>query len=342
MSYLLAARDPEDLGAAEVSPATDAFDCLVGASPPMLEALELARHLATRSGPNVLIIGETGTGKETLARAIHHASPRGHAPFIAVDCASIPVRWLEGELFGKERGGKQGLLELAADGTLFLDHVTRLPLDVQPKLLRALEERRVRRAGGFEEVEVRCRVIAASDAPLETLVREGALREDLFHRLSLVRVTLPPLRERDQDVLLLASRFLEELEETHGVPMPQVTDDAAAALCAHAWPGNVRELRNVIERAAVVSHRDAIDAAALALAVGPSQVALQFCERREIVVPPGGRSLESAEAELVRLTLEMTGGNKSAAARILGISRPTLDRKIATQGVVVVQTAATA
>jgi DNA-binding NtrC family response regulator len=335
MSYLLAERDLEGLEAPAPSP-EDAFAPLVAECPAMLDAIARARRLSLRSGPNLLLIGEAGTGKEAFARAIHVGSPRAHAPFLTLDCGAVPVPWLEAELFGHERAGasaasctKQGLFELAGDGTLFVDHVSRLPLDLQPKLLRALEERRVRRAGGFVEVEVRCRVIAATDAPLEALVEEGALREDLFHRLSLVLVAIPPLRARGEDVLLLARHFLDELEATHSVPLSRLTDDAAAALRTHSWPGNVRELRSVVQRAAVACAGGAIEASALALAARSlADAEGKTAAGGAIRVPLGGRTLESAEAELVRLTLELTSGNKSAAARTLGISRPTLDRKI--------------
>jgi transcriptional regulator with PAS, ATPase and Fis domain len=337
MSYQLAAREPETLVDSLRESAQDAFATLVGGSAALREVIGLARRVSARGGANVLLIGETGTGKEVFARAIHAASPRGHAPFVAVNCAAIPAQLLESELFGHERGAftdarqkKQGLLELARDGTLFLDEVSSLPLDLQPKLLRALEERRVRRVGGFDEIEIRCRVTAASNVPLEELVEGGLFREDLFYRLNVLRLTIPPLRRREGDVAILAHHFLNELADAHGLPSARLTPSAKAMLEGHTWPGNVRELKNVLERALVLCEGGEVDDRHLALGgdrpgrnaeIGKSAACV-------IEVPAGGRSLKSVEAELVRLTLSLTRGNKSQAARLLGISRPTLHRKI--------------
>ena len=336
MSYQLAARDPETLVEAMTAPSQDAFSTLIGESRALADVIALARRVSMRGGANVLLVGETGTGKEVFARAIHSASPRGHAPFVAVNCAAIPAQLLESELFGHERGAftdarqkKQGLLELARDGTLFLDEVSSLPLDLQPKLLRALEERRVRRVGGFDEIEIRCRVTAASNVPLEELVEGGLFRQDLFYRLNVLRLSIPPLRQREGDVATLARHFVRELAAAHGLPSARLTPSAEARLAAHSWPGNVRELKNVLERALVICEEGQIDDRHLALGgrVGrtPEIDGASGCV---IEVPSGGRSLKSVEAELVRLTLGLTGGNKSAAARLLGISRPTLHRKI--------------
>jgi two-component system NtrC family response regulator len=336
VSYQLAARDPESLVETLTQSSQDAFSTLIGESRALTDAIALARRVSLRGGSNVLLVGETGTGKEVFARAIHTASPRANAPFVAVNCAAIPAQLLESELFGHERGAftdarqkKQGLLELARDGTLFLDEVSSLPLDLQPKLLRALEERRVRRVGGFDEIEIRCRVTAASNVPLEELVEGGLFREDLFYRLNVLRLAIPPLRQREGDVAILARHFLKELAAAHGLPSARLTPSAAARLAAHSWPGNVRELKNVLERALVICEAGQIDDRHLALG-GRVGRAPEINETTGCVieVPSGGRSLKSVEAELVRLTLGLTGGNKSAAARLLGISRPTLHRKI--------------
>ncbi|HET9948692.1 MAG TPA: sigma 54-interacting transcriptional regulator [Longimicrobiales bacterium] len=335
MSYQLAARDPEDLDELEAE-RDDAFSTLVGDSPALREAIALARKVSGRGGSNVLLVGETGTGKEVFARAIHSASPRSNAPFVAVNCAAIPAQLLESELFGHERGAftdarrkKQGLLELAGEGTLFLDEVSSLPLDLQPKLLRALEERRVRRVGGFDEIEIRCRVTAATNVPLEKLVEDGGFREDLFYRLNVLRLWIPPLRRREGDVMRLAAHFLRELAVVQGLPPARLTVEACAALEAHSWPGNVRELKNVLERALVVCENGEIDARHLALGTRPVRAADDSETLGGVIqVPSAGRSLKSVEAELLALTLKITRGNKSAAARVLGISRPTLHRKI--------------
>jgi len=343
VSYQLAARDMDAFDAADRAPVDDPFGSVLGTSPALQEAVRVARRVASRGGANILLCGETGTGKEVFARGIHYAGARPAAPFVAVNCAAIPSSLLESELFGYERGAftdakqqKQGLLELARDGSLFLDEVSSLPLDLQPKLLRALEERRVRRVGGFDEIEVRCRVLAATNIPLEDLVADGAFREDLFYRLNVLRVNIPPLRERQGDVGLLAERFLVEMAITHGLPPARLGAPARAALEAHHWPGNVRELKNVIERALVMSDGRGIEVSQLHLDPhGTRRESPSGGDRSGgiIAVPSVGRSLRSVEAELVRLTLKLTGGNKSAAARILGISRPTLHRKISEYGI---------
>ena len=341
MSYQLAARDLDDFVDLTPVDRDDPFATLVGESAALREAITLARRMSIRGGSNVLLIGETGTGKEVFARAIHAASPRGNAPFVAVNCAAIPAQLLESELFGHERGAftdarqkKQGLLELARDGTLFLDEVPSLPLDLQPKLLRALEERRVRRVGGFEEIDIRCRVTAATNVPLEDLVEEGTFREDLFYRLNVLRLVIPPLRAREGDVPLLTRHFIAELAAAQGLAPVALTRDAQALMHEHRWPGNVRELKNVLERALVMCERGEIDARHLAL--GTRTVAPHLGGSSPvggvIQIPSVGRTLRSVEAELVGMTLALTKGNKSAAARLLGISRPTLHRKIEEYG----------
>jgi transcriptional regulator with PAS, ATPase and Fis domain len=341
VSYQLAARDSVEILDVGSGVPDDSFSTLIGESEALREAIALARRVSARGGSNVLLIGETGTGKEIFARAIHGGSPRANEPFVAVNCAAIPAQLLESELFGHERGAftdarekKQGLLELAAEGTLFLDEVSSLPVDLQPKLLRALEERRVRRVGGFDEIEIRCRVTAATNVPLENLVADGSFREDLFYRLNVLRLVLPPLRARKGDVIRLARHFLRNLAVTQGLESAGLTPEARAMLDEHPWPGNVRELKNVLERALVMCEGEAIDVRHLALgvrAVRPHEATPTV--GGVIRIPSAGRSLKSVEAELVKVTLTLTGGNKSAAARVLGISRPTLHRKITEYGV---------
>lgn len=315
-----------------------AFQSVVGRSPALLEAVELARKVAARRVTTVLLVGETGTGKELFARGIHYAGPTPGEPFVAMNCAAIPESLLESELFGYERGAftgalarKRGLLELAGAGTLFLDEVSELPPNLQPKLLRVLEERRVRRLGGFEEIEIGCRIVAGSNEPLEDAVASGRFREDLFYRLNVLRVVLPPLRERDGDVELLARHFLAQLAQEQGLQPKTLTPEALARLEAHTWPGNVRELKNVIEQAALLSDGDEIRAQDIRLQdrrALPSPGA----PAAEIRIPATGKSLEQIEAEAIAVTLRMARGNRSATARILGISRPTLLRKIRRYG----------
>jgi two-component system response regulator HydG len=300
------------------------FGTIVGSSPALRRALDLARRVARHRDVTVLLGGETGTGKELLARAIHYHGPRAAAPFVEINCAAIPANLLESELFGHEKGAftgavatKPGLFELANGGTLFLDELGALPLELQAKLLRALEARTVRRVGGQQERGIDVRVIAATHVDLAAAVGRGEFREDLFYRLNVVSVVLPPLRERAGDVELLAEAFLSRLAAGLGVPEPALTPAVRAALRTHRWPGNVRELRNAIERALVLSRPGELE---LDLDGGDG-------------TPSAGTGVlpfPAALPEIVRAAvtamLELTGGNKSEAARRLGISRPRLQR----------------
>lgn len=309
---------------------------IVGASDSLGDALDRARKVATSRLTTVLIVGETGTGKELFARGVHYEGPSRGEPFVAVNCAAIPETLLESELFGHERGAftdaraqKRGLMELAGCGTLLLDEIVELPPRLQPKLLRALEERRVRRLGGLDEVEINCRIIAAANTSLHDAVVRLEFREDLYYRLNVFRIALPPLRERQGDVELLARHFLGELAEQQQLPPKALSPDAVDALEQHSWPGNIRELKNVIEHAAILSDENVIRPEHLMIQQRTmlSATASQY-DLRAIQIPPEGKSLDAIGLEAVRLTLQITNGNRSAAARILGISRPTLGRKI--------------
>jgi len=276
----------------------------------------------------VLIGGETGTGKELLARAIHYGSPRATEPFVELNCAAIPLNLLESELFGHERGAftgavgeKPGLFELASGGTLFLDEVGHLPPELQPKLLRALEGKEVRRVGGQASRKVDVRLVAATHVDLAAAVQKGSFREDLYYRLNVVRLTLPPLRERDGDVEFLAETFAMQVAQSYGLPVPVLRPEVRAALKGHCWPGNVRELRNAIERALVLSPPGALLLEELALAAHTGNGT-----GRELPFPVDLGTLSRAAA---RAMLELTGGNKSEAARRLGVSRPRFMRLIA-------------
>jgi len=310
------------------------FQNIIGESPLLREAVRLAQQVAGARRTTVLLIGETGTGKELFARGIHYASPAADDPFVAINCAAIPDSLLESELFGHERGAftgaharKQGLLELAGSGTLFLDEVHHLPPLLQPKLLRALESRQIRRLGGFEEISIECRVVAAASPILEQVVTSGEFREDLYYRLNVFSISLPPLRDRVEDIDVVARHFLsQENRENHQAK--EFAPDAYAALRVHRWPGNVRELKNVIERAAILSGDSPLVRAEnlmiqrrTARAPAPDAVG-------EIRIPPGGKLLDDIVAEAVALTLKLTGGNQAAAARLLGISRPTIAKKM--------------
>jgi transcriptional regulator with PAS, ATPase and Fis domain len=315
------------------------FQNIVGESPLLRDALKLASRVAGTRRTTVLLIGETGTGKELFARGIHYAGTTADEPFVAINCAAIPEALLESELFGHERGAftgaharKQGLFELAGRGTLFLDEVHHLPRQLQPKLLRALESRRVRRLGGLEEFQIECRIIAAGSPLLEQVVAAGEFREDLYYRLNVFHVTLPPLRDRLEDVELTARYFLYEETREHQQPK-RFADDAVAALLVHRWPGNVRELKNVVERAAILSGDSPIVRAEhLMIQRRSARTATVEEGIGEIRIPRTGKLLADIEREAVALTLKITGGNQAAASRLLGISRPTLAKKIPRKG----------
>ena len=341
MSYQLASREVHADFAPSGRHATDiGFQAIVGRSPSLLKAIQFSMRVATRRGTTVLIVGDTGTGKGLFARGIHYASPEAQEPFVEVNCAAIPANLLESELFGHERGAftdararKLGLLELAGAGTLFLDEISELPPNLQPKLLRALEERRFRRVGGTDEIEARCRLIASSNGSFEDALSEGRFREDLFYRLNVLRINIPALSERGDDRVILARHFMEQISHEMGITPKSFRADAIDILKLHNWPGNVRELKNVIQRAIVLSDGPEINATHLSIferhRSGESR---DDDPAQAIHLPDTGMTLAEIEAEALRITLRLTGGNRSAAARILAISRPTIHRKIRDYG----------
>jgi DNA-binding NtrC family response regulator len=313
---------------------------LIGESRPMQNVERIIR-LAGPRRCTVLITGETGTGKEMAARALHLASPRAHLPMVAVNCAAIPDTLLEAELFGHAKGAftgavqaRVGRFEQANGSTIFLDEIGDMPLDLQAKLLRVLQEREFQRVGSSETVKVDVRVIAASNLNLADRVKEGKFREDLYYRLNVVPIRMPALRERPGDIPALARHFIEKLCRREGLPAKNIHRDTLDRLCAYEWPGNVRELENVIELALVLSgERETLlpcdfdltgstrnEAAADQAAAGP------------VFLPEHGMDLERAlvefERTLVSQALKRTGGNKTAAADILRIPRTTLISKI--------------
>jgi two-component system response regulator HydG len=302
-----------------------AFREIIGESPALRQALDRAARVLPHGDATVLITGETGTGKELLARAVHYGGPRAAAPFVELNCAALPPQLLESEIFGHERGAftdakssKPGLLEVAHGGTLFLDEVDRLAPELQSKLLRAIELKTARRLGATTSHQFDVRIVAATNADLATAVRDGRFREDLYYRLKVVTLSLPSLRERRDDVIRLAEFFLTKFSAQYAIPQPAVTKEVRAALLAQPWPGNVRELRNTIERAVLLSPPHTLDLAEL----NPPGSAVAH--------PSGGlpfpASLGEIQRAAARAMLEETGGNHSEAARRLGISRSRLHR----------------
>jgi transcriptional regulator with PAS, ATPase and Fis domain len=316
-----------------------AFQNVVGNSEAIRRTIAVGCRVASFGPSTVLLHGETGTGKELFARGIHYSGEGSGEPFVAINCAAIPENLLESELFGHERGAfsganeqKRGLMEIAGRGTVFLDEIGELPIQLQPKLLRVLEERAIRRVGGLREIPIQCRIIAGTNRDLGALAAEGSFRPDLYYRLSVVSIELPPLREREGDVELLARFFVEQVARVHGLKPKKIAPDTMTALRNYRWPGNVRELRNSIEGAMIFAESDVIlpehvlirrrTSVKAPLAVdGTPPAAL-------IIVPQSGMALEEAEKQVIEATLRITNFNQSEASRLLRISRPTLLRKI--------------
>jgi DNA-binding NtrC family response regulator len=305
---------------------------LVGASPPMLEIFELVKLLA-RNDASAILGGESGTGKEMVARSIHELSGRSDRPFVALNCAAIPAGLIESELFGHVRGAftgatrdRPGCFELADGGVLLLDEIVEMPLELQPKLLRILEEGRARRVGGSTDIVFDVRVLAATNRDPQTAIREGRLREDLYYRLAVFQLNLPPLRRRRGDIPLLAQAFVREANRKHGCQVEGVQDAALQMLQEYGWPGNVRELRNVIERSAIVAGSGLIEPAHLPPFLRGT--GSPGSRNEEVIVVEVGTSAREAEKQLILRTLEHVDGNKAEAARRLGLDVKTIRNKL--------------
>jgi DNA-binding NtrC family response regulator len=321
------------------------FPRIVGEHPVMKAASQMTQRVAATDS-TVLLLGESGTGKELFARAIHHLSPRAEAPFVALNCAAIPEGLVENELFGHERGAytgagarKIGKMELAHRGTLFLDEIGELPLAIQSKLLRVLEEKRFERVGGTQQIDVNVRILTATNKDLRAAVSAKTFREDLYFRVSAVPITIPPLRDRGDDVLLLAEHFLERFRREFRKPALELTEDARARLRTYPWPGNVRELQNTIERAAILSGGPGIDAATLQLpAAKPSEADLPsgMLEQEFLWEGPldevSQRAVAHVERFKIQNALRESKWNKTRAAEKLGVSYKTLLHKIRSLG----------
>ena len=302
---------------------------LLGVSPGMQEIYRLI-ELAAPSPAPVLILGETGTGKELVARTIHELSQRAKGPFVAVNCSAIPETLLESELFGHEKGAftgamarRPGYFELADGGTIFLDEIAEMSSNLQAKYLRVLQDSQVRRIGGHDEVAVDVRVVCATNKDVVKAVQEGALREDLYYRVNVLTIPLPPLRRRPEDIPLLAGAFMTEFNDKYERQVRGIDQAALKLLRDHAWPGNVRELRNVIERAVVSCEDGLITADCLPIApLGAAPT-----ERANVVVLPVGTTLDDGEKQLILRTLQSVNNNKTRAAEILGTTPKTLHNK---------------
>ena len=301
---------------------------LIGDSPAMLKVAELLKQVAP-TPTTVLITGESGTGKEVVARAIHRLSPRKHKRFMAINVSAVPENLLESELFGHEKGAftgadsrKPGLFEEASSGTLFLDEIGEMPIHLQVKLLRVLQEREVQRVGGTKSIPIDVRILAATNKDLEEQIEKGLFREDLFYRLNIVRISVPPLRERTEDIPLLAGHFLKKFGQKLGKPLQAFEPEALRALQNYPFPGNVRELENVIERAIIFAETDRVRLKDFALSSKTPTTRMKQ------------GTLEEAQKQVIIETLRRWEGNRTKAAKELGIDRKTLLNKIKDYGLV--------
>ena len=314
-------------------------DQIIGESRAMKSAVELVRRVAASDVTSILLKGETGTGKDLFARALHYASDHSGGPYLAINCAALPATLIESELFGYEKGAftdakqrKEGLFEQAHGGTIFLDEIGEMELSLQAKLLRVLEESNFRRVGGLRDIPLDARIVAASNRDLKKESEEGNFRLDLFFRLSVIQIDVPALRERGDDVLLLARYYIDNANQRRkGNRLKGLTPEVEKIFLNYAWTGNVRELRNVIERASILEDSEYVTTAHL-----PSDMlkngSASGAATRGIVLPPDGIPLEAVEAELARQAYERAGGNLTKAAKLLDISRDQLRYKLKKSG----------
>jgi len=308
----------------------------IAESAPMRDVMNFVRRVAISEATTILLEGENGVGKDLVAKTLHYQSLRQAEPFIAINCAAIPETLLESELFGYEKGAftdaraqKKGIFELADKGTLFLDEIGEIPLMLQAKLLRVLEEQSFRRLGGLKDINLDLRVVAATNKNLREAVKEGAFRQDLFFRLNVIHITIPPLRERTEDIPALANFFLEHYNRKFKRHMEGIAPDAMQMLSNYDWPGNVRELRNALERAMILEDSSRITAASLPMsitAIAPRAAVMAAAAPASF--PEDGLSLEENERRLLVQALEKTNGNQTQAARLLRITRDTLRYKM--------------
>jgi two-component system, NtrC family, response regulator AtoC len=323
---------------------------VIGSSSKMTELMNFVRKVAASEATTILIQGESGTGKDLIAKAIHYESSRQEMPFVAINCSAIPETLMEAELFGHEKGAftdakqmKKGLFEMADEGTLFLDEIGELSPLLQAKLLRVLEDQVIRRVGGVRDMQVNVRVIAASNRDLEKAVRENQFRQDLYYRLAIIAIFIPPLRERKEDVLPLVDFFIDRYNRKFKKSVRGITDETRRRLIAHNWPGNVRELKNSIERAMILEEEQLLRPVYLPFALAESGGLTAF-ERTasgdgaqpltngrslpRLYIPEGGTSLEEVERAMVEMAMRQANSNQTHAARLLDISRDALRYKL--------------
>jgi two-component system, NtrC family, response regulator AtoC len=308
---------------------------VIAESGPMREVLNFVRRVAASEATTILLEGENGTGKDLIAKTLHYQSLRQSEPFIAINCAAIPETLLESELFGYEKGAftdaraqKRGIFELADRGTLFLDEIGEIPLMLQAKMLRVLEEQCFRRLGGLKDIQLDLRVVAATNKNLREAVKEGAFRQDLYFRLNVIQILIPPLRDRIEDIVPLTAFFIEHYNRKFKRNIEGVTDGAAKLLQVHDWPGNVRELRNAIERAMILEEASRITPASLPISISRPDSLSMSASAAPADMPTDGLSLEDNERHLLAKALEKTAGNQTQAARLLRITRDTLRYKM--------------
>jgi DNA-binding NtrC family response regulator len=321
------------------------FKNIVARSPKMQEVLATIERVAPTNS-TVLLGGESGVGKDMIARAIHQHSRRAAGPFIKINCTAIPENLLESELFGFEKGAftgavssKPGKFELADKGTIFLDEIGDVPGSIQAKLLRVLQDREFERLGGTKTLKVDVRIVAATNQDLRAALEQGSFREDLYYRLNVVPINIPPLRERKEDIPYLLDHFIARFARESGKPMRSITPAAQKVLMEFHWPGNVRELENIIERAVALSSGDVIDVADIRLDLSPTKSGGAYIPGSAMYVggptpfPPEGMTLEQFEDEMIKEALRRANGNKSQAARLLGLSRNALRYRLSKMGV---------
>ena len=307
---------------------------LIGKSPAMQEVVELIQKVCASQATTVLLEGDSGTGKNVVAKAIHYGSPRGERPFVNITCSALTETLLESELFGHERGAftdaktqKKGLLEVADGGTAFLDEIGEMGMAMQAKLLRFLEEKTFKRVGATRDIEVEVRIIAATNRDLQSAVRDGRFREDLYYRLKVIPIRLPTLRERREDIPVLMQHFLDYFNQEFRKNTTHVEPEAMDCLMAYNWPGNIRELRNFVERVMILETKECIELKDLPRAMREGEdaaVAGQAANNASMTIPVGSMTLEEMEREAIVRALEQVGHNQVRAAKLLGISRDTL------------------